>query len=50
MVGPVKTQGMCGSAAVYSTVAAVESFAAIVNGKFVGFSEQQLVDCVSGCR
>jgi len=48
-VGPVKTQGECGSGTVYATVGGVEGLSAIVTGSFKPFSEQQLLDCVYGC-
>lgn len=44
-VGPVKNQGSCGSCWTFSAVGALEGAYAKLTGKFVQFSEQQLVEC-----
>eukprot|EP00794_Sanderia_malayensis_P004559 gene4559-5156_t len=44
-VGPVQSQGICGSCWSFSTTAAVESAHFLKTGKFEKLSEQQLVDC-----
>jgi len=44
-VSPVKNQGQCGSCWAFSTVGALEGLYAILNGKILEFSEQELVDC-----
>jgi C1A family cysteine protease len=48
-VGPVKNQGLCGGAALYSTLGGVEALNQILSGDFESFSEQQLIDCAFGC-
>jgi len=48
IVGPVKNQGQCGSCWAFAAVAAVEGFNAQKSGKWVSYSEQQVVDCCRG--
>jgi len=47
-VTPVKDQGKCGSCWAFSAIAAMEHLNRFWNKELVDFSEQQLVDCVSG--
>jgi C1A family cysteine protease len=45
VVSPVRDQGMCGSCWAFSAVSTIESSYAILTGKLLDLSEQQLVDC-----
>lgn len=48
-VGPVKNQGNCGNAVLYSTLGGVEGLSKVATGTLSIFSDQQLIDCVFGC-
>lgn len=48
-VGPVKNQGSLGNAVLYSTMGGVEGLSKVTTGTLSTFSEQQLIDCASGC-
>lgn len=45
VVTEVKDQGNCGSCWAFASVAAIESHNALLNGKLIALSEQNLVDC-----
>lgn len=49
-VTPVKNQGSCGTAVLYSTLGGVEGLSKVSTGTLSIFSEQQLMDCVFGCQ
>jgi cathepsin L len=48
-VNAIKDQGQCGSCWAFSAVQAAESAYFISKGKLYSYSEQNLVDCVTGC-
>lgn len=48
-VTPVKDQGQCGSCWAFSATGTLESLDFIMNGRLNSYSEQQLVDCDTGC-
>jgi len=48
-VNAIKDQGQCGSCWAFSTVQAAEGCYAAKKGKLYNLSEQNLVDCVTGC-
>ena len=48
-VNPIKDQAQCGSCWAFSAVQAEESVYQIKFGKLYSLSEQNLVDCVTGC-
>lgn len=50
LVSNVKDQGQCGSCWAFSAVATMEGAWSKSNGTMVSLSEQDLVDCVSGCE
>lgn len=53
LLGPIRTQGMCGSCWAFAAAAAYESNYAIKNGRLVDLSEQDMVNCIStakGCQ
>eukprot|EP00933_Yihiella_yeosuensis_P020764 TRINITY_DN1658_c0_g1_i2.p2 TRINITY_DN1658_c0_g1~~TRINITY_DN1658_c0_g1_i2.p2 ORF type:complete len:331 (-),score=47.59 TRINITY_DN1658_c0_g1_i2:199-1191(-) len=55
VVGAVQDQGQCGSCWAFSAVGAAEGAYGLAKGKFMKFSEQQLVDCAgsegnNGCN
>jgi len=45
IVSPVKNQGRCGSCWTFSTTGALEAHYKKKHGRFLSFSEQQLLDC-----
>lgn len=45
VVGPIVSQGNCGSCYAFSAVSVVESMLAIITGKYQPLSVQQVVDC-----
>lgn len=49
VVNEIKDQGQCGSCWAFSTCQAAEFANAISTGKLDSYSEQNLVDCVTGC-
>ena len=49
-VGAIKNQGQCGSCWTFSTTAATESRYYRNTGNPIILSEQELVNCVSGCN
>ncbi|KAK3431227.1 hypothetical protein EUGRSUZ_E02717 [Eucalyptus grandis] len=53
VVGSIKNQGGCGSCWAFAATATVESILAMMTGKLVDLSEQQLIDCSKlnyGCK
>ncbi|XP_063366108.1 cathepsin O-like [Cydia amplana] len=54
VIGPVRSQGMCGACWAFSTIGIVEAMAAIKTGKLVPLSVQEAVDCATlgnaGCQ
>lgn len=50
VINPIKDQGGCASCWAFSAVASVEAIDAIATGTLQSFSEQNLVDCVTGCQ
>ncbi|OHT17321.1 Cysteine proteinase 3 [Tritrichomonas foetus] len=49
VVNPIKDQAQCGSCWAFSATCTCESVYAIKTGQLLSFSEQNIVDCVSGC-
>jgi cathepsin F len=49
VVNPIQDQGQCGSCWTFSTIASIESAYAIKTGKLQKLSEQEVVDCSTGC-
>ena len=49
VVNEIKDQAQCGSCWAFSSIQAVESANAISTGTLQRYSEQNLVDCVTGC-
>ncbi|KAK8839128.1 hypothetical protein M9Y10_032600 [Tritrichomonas musculus] len=49
VVNGIKDQASCGSCWAFSAIQAAESANAISTGKLESYSEQNLVDCVTGC-
>lgn len=49
MVNAVENQGQCGSCWAFSTISTIETANAIKTDNLLKLSEQQFVDCVTGC-
>lgn len=49
VVNPIKDQAQCGSCWAFATIAAEECKYAQTNHKLIRFSEQDIVDCDTGC-
>jgi cathepsin F len=49
VVNPIKNQGQCGSCWAFSTIGTIESKYAIKGNTLTSFSEQEVVDCSTGC-
>jgi len=49
VVNAVQNQGQCGSCWTFSTIAAIETAYAIKTGTLQKLSEQEIVDCSTGC-
>lgn len=49
-MNPVKNQGQCGSCWSFAATATIEGRYAIKHGSKVTLSEQQMVDCTTGCN
>jgi C1A family cysteine protease len=49
VVEPIKDQGQCGSCWAFSTISVIESAWAIAGNPLTSFSEQEIVDCSTGC-
>ncbi|CAG9128804.1 unnamed protein product [Plutella xylostella] len=53
VVGPVRSQGLCGACWAFSAVGMIEAMNAIATGKYVQLSVQEAIDCAglgnSGC-
>jgi len=49
VVKPIQNQGQCGSCWAFSTIASIETALALNNSQLSKLSEQEIVDCSTGC-